>query len=88
MAVFRVERNTGYTVMSNHHLRNKELSLKAKELLYAELYQTEDWKKCTVCGASFASKSNSVKYCPDCRKRITRRQAAERMRKKRTLVTQ
>ena len=32
MAVFRVERNTGYTVMSNHHLRNKELSLKAKGL--------------------------------------------------------
>ena len=30
MAVFRVERNTGYTVMSNHHLRNKELSLKQK----------------------------------------------------------
>ena len=28
MAVFRVERNKGYTVMSNHHLRNKELSLK------------------------------------------------------------
>ena len=33
MAVFRVERNMGYTVMSNHHLRNKELSLKAKGLL-------------------------------------------------------
>ena len=30
MAVFRVERNKGYTVMSNHHLRNKELSLKAR----------------------------------------------------------
>ena len=30
MAVFRVERNTGYTVMSNHHLRNKELSLKGQ----------------------------------------------------------
>ena len=30
MAVFRVEKNKGYTVMSNHHLRNKELSLKAK----------------------------------------------------------
>ena len=27
MAVFRVERNKGYTVMSNHHLRNKELFL-------------------------------------------------------------
>ena len=33
MAVFSVERNKGYTVMSNHHLRNKELSLKAKGLL-------------------------------------------------------
>ena len=32
MAVFRVERNKGYTVMSNHHLRNKELTLKAKGL--------------------------------------------------------
>ena len=29
MAVFRVERNKGYTVMSNHHLRNKELSLQS-----------------------------------------------------------
>ena len=27
MAVFRVEKNKGYTVMSNHHLRNKELDL-------------------------------------------------------------
>ena len=44
-------------------------------------------KRCTVCGAFFASKSNSVKYCPDCRKRITNRQAAERMRKRRALVT-
>ena len=57
------------------------------KLLYAELYQTGDRKKCTVCGAFFASTSNSVKYCPDCRKRITRRQAAERMRKRRALVT-
>ena len=31
MAVFRVERNKGYTVMSNHHLRNKELSLKQED---------------------------------------------------------
>ena len=34
MAVFRVERNKGYTVMSNHHLRNKELALKAKGDVY------------------------------------------------------
>ena len=33
MAVFRVEKNKGYTIMSNHHLRNKELTLKAKGLL-------------------------------------------------------
>ena len=58
------------------------------KLLYAELFKTGDKKRCTACGASFASTSNSVKYCPDCRKRITRRQAAERMRKRRAAVTQ
>ena len=63
-------------------------ALPADRLLYAELYQTGDKKKCTECGAFFASTSNSVKYCPVCRKRITRRQAAERMRKRRTPVTQ
>ena len=43
MAVFRVERNKGYTVMSNHHLRNKELSLKAKGLMSQMLSLPEDW---------------------------------------------
>ncbi len=43
MAVFRVERNTGYTVMSNHHLRNKALTLKAKGLLSQMLSLPEDW---------------------------------------------
>ena len=62
--------------------------LPADKLLSAELYQTEDKRRCTECGASFASTSNSVKYCPDCRKRIQRKQAAERMRKRRALVTQ
>ena len=52
------------------------------------LYQAEDRRRCAECGAAFASTSNSVKYCPDCRKRITRRQAAERMRKRRARVTQ
>ena len=42
MAVFRVERNKGYTVMSNHHLRNKDLSLKAKGLLSQMLSLPED----------------------------------------------
>lgn len=31
--VFRVERNKNFTVMSNHHFKNKDLSLKAKGLL-------------------------------------------------------
>ena len=31
-AVFRVEKNKGYTVMSNHHLRNKELLLNKARL--------------------------------------------------------
>ena len=43
MAVFRVEKNRGYTVMSNHHLRNKALSLKAKGLLSQMLSLPEDW---------------------------------------------
>lgn len=43
MAVFRVEKNRGYTVMSNHHLRNKDLSLKAKGLLSQMLSLPEDW---------------------------------------------
>lgn len=62
--------------------------LPADKLLYAELYQQEGKRRCTVCGAAFASSSNNVKYCPDCRERVTRRQAAERMRKKRSKVTQ
>ena len=43
MAVFRVEKNSDYTVMSNHHLRNRALSLKAKGLLSQMLSLPEDW---------------------------------------------
>lgn len=51
MPVFRVERNTGYTVMSNHHLRNKELTLKAKGLLSQMLSLPEGWDY-TLAGLS------------------------------------
>ena len=52
MAVFRVERNCGYTVMSNHHLRNKELSLNAKGLLLSQMLSLpEDWDY-TLAGLS------------------------------------
>lgn len=61
--------------------------LPADKELYAELYHAEDMRRCSVCGAPFASSSNRAIYCPDCRKRITRRQTAERMRKMRANVT-
>ena len=57
MAVFRVERNTGYTVMSNHHLRNKELTLKAKGLLSQMLSLTEDWDY-TLAGLSHINRES------------------------------
>ena len=43
MAVFRVEKNKNYTVMSNHHLRNTALSLKAKGLLSQILSLPPEW---------------------------------------------
>lgn len=43
MAVFRVEKTRDFTVMSNHHLRNTALSLKAKGLLSLMLSLPESW---------------------------------------------
>ena len=43
MAVFRVEKNHNYTVMSNHHLKNRELSLKSKGLLSQMLSLPDNW---------------------------------------------
>ena len=43
MPVFRVEKNKSYTVMSNYHLRDKSLTLKAKGLLSQILSLPEDW---------------------------------------------
>ena len=57
MAVFRVERNKGYTVMSNHHLRNKELTLKAKGLLSQMLSLPEDWDY-TLAGLSLINRES------------------------------
>ena len=47
MAVFRIERTRDYTVMSNHHLRNVALSLKAKGLLSMMLSLPDDWNYTT-----------------------------------------
>lgn len=57
MAVFRVERNKGYTVMSNHHLRNRDLTLKAKGLLSQMLSLPEDWDY-TLAGLSHINRES------------------------------
>ena len=43
MAVFKIEKNKNYTVMSNYHLRDKRMSLKAKGLLSFILSLPLDW---------------------------------------------
>ena len=43
MSTFRVNENVNYTVMSNYHLQDKKLSLKAKGLLSYMLSLPDDW---------------------------------------------
>ena len=47
MAVFRVEKNRGYTVMSNFHLKDTSLTLKAKGLLSMMLSLPDEWNYTT-----------------------------------------
>lgn len=44
MAVYRVNRRRGYTVMSNYHLRDKRLSLKSVGLLSKMLSFNDGWR--------------------------------------------
>lgn len=55
MSVFRVEKSKNYTVMSNHHLRNTELSLRAKGLLSQILSLPEGWDY-TIAGLAKINK--------------------------------
>ena len=55
MAVFRVEKSKDYTVMSNHHLRNTDLSLRAKGLLSQILSLPEGWDY-TIAGLAKINK--------------------------------
>lgn len=66
MAVFRVQKNQNYTVMSNHHLRNNTLSLKAKGLLSLMLSLPEEWDYTTrglakICKEGLDSICTTVK---------------------------
>lgn len=55
MATFRIHKTNNYTVMSNEHLRNKALSLKAKGLLSLMLSLPDDWDY-SVLGLAALSK--------------------------------
>ncbi len=66
MAIFRVHKTRDYTVMSNHHLRNKELSLKAKGLLSLILSLPDGWNYTTrglaaICKEGVDSISGALK---------------------------
>lgn len=58
MAIIRIKKTKDYTVMSNHHLRNKELSLKAKGLLSVILSLPDDWDY-TVKGLAYICKEGT-----------------------------
>lgn len=45
MPVFRVEKVKDYTIMANTHLRNRQLSLRAKGLLCQMLSLPPEWKR-------------------------------------------
>lgn len=54
MSVFRIEKTKDFTVMSNYHLQDKKLSLKAKGLLSYMLSLPDDWDYslrglCAIC---------------------------------------
>lgn len=57
MSVFKIEKNQNYTVMSNHHLRDRNLSYKAKGLLSFMLSLPEDWDY-SLAGLCSISKEN------------------------------
>lgn len=66
MAVIRVQKTQNYTVMSNHHLRNKELSLKAKGLISLMLSLPPEWDYSvqglvSICKESHTSVRSALK---------------------------
>ena len=66
MAVYRVERTRDYTVMSNHHLKDPGLSLKAKGLLAIMLSLPDNWNYSTrglaaICKEGVEAIGNTLK---------------------------
>lgn len=71
MAVIRVEKRKGYTIMSNYHLRDKNLSLKAKGLLSIMLSLPDEWHYnvrglAAICKEGVTSISSTLKELEQC----------------------
>lgn len=59
MSVFRINKNNDYTTMSNYHLKDKRLTLKAKGLLSVMLSLSDEWNY-SVAGLCSISKENET----------------------------
>ena len=65
MAVFRTEKKEDFTIMSNHHFKDKRLSMKAKGLLSMMLSFSDDWQYslkglATICGDGLSSVRSGI----------------------------
>ena len=52
-------------------------------LLFAELFSSQEKKRCALCGQPFLPASNRAAYCPSCGEKRKRQKAAERKRRQR-----
>jgi hypothetical protein len=83
MAVIRVQKTENYTVMSNNHLRNKELSLKAKGLMSLMLSLPPSWDYSigglvAICKESHTSIRSALKELEENRYLIRKRVNTEK----------
>ena len=80
--IFRVEKNSNYVVMSNHHLRNRDMSLKAKGLLSLILSLPPEWNYslaglCAICKESQTAMRSALKELETHKYLIRKRQKNE-----------
>lgn len=71
MAVIRISKTKGFTVMSNYHLRDQNLSLKAKGLLSMMLSLPDEWHYSirgltAICKEGVSSISATIRELEDC----------------------
>ena len=70
MSVFKIEKTKDFTIMSNYHFRDMNLSLKAKGLLSYMLSLPDDWDYsvnglCSICKESIKAIRSILKELED-----------------------